>query len=414
MTLHYNNMRVFTLCPFLACVSSMLLAQSPSSIISGRLPAGEPRQRLEYIEVLKTAGQAALSAGDEPEVQFRALAAALTASKTPLPFGLVQEAISANKRSLLNDPVYQSNFVNITSEGTGRAWAPGGKALRADEDIYQACVAILREGDGVIGTGVLVEGELVLTAAHIFQPKSGVAPPDHVWIGSRFPKDFPDLDPGVDRGFKVRIDALMVHEEYGYRQGGGSCDGYKSPLRNDLLLLRIASADRAKVKAVAQFYPQPERFHQSIVNRDKKSVLAVGFGLNTVSQNGGTAPKWSNDRWKRQVSVALGSQDVKKYDMLHHTVIDGTLRYYEMIAAMPLSAGGLNEEANGNTCSGDSGGPVYTIENGTPYLVAIVSRAMECDQDCNEPGGIYTLVGPYISWIRGARESNKWLAFSSE
>ncbi len=408
--------------PFFLLLLCFELSSAKSSLRAETVGVrGRAEERMimnQYIKVLEEAGQLAKTAGDSPEVQFQALAVSLqnNESKSPLPFGLVEGGLPKGELSLLNDHVYQQNFVDIATDATGRAWAPGGKPNRADESMFKACVAIMREGDECFGTGVLVEGELVLTAAHIFKPRSGKAPPSHVWIGSRFPKNFPeeasDKEDDRGRGINVRVDALMIHPDYGHRQGNTSCDGYQSPLRNDLMLLRIAAAERSKIREVAQFIPEHEAFHQSIVTRAKKSVLAVGFGLNTMTQSGNTLPIWSNDRWKRQVSVALGSQDVSMYTMLHHTNENGMLRYYEMIAAMPHSAGGPNEEANGNTCSGDSGGPVYTIEGGTPYLVGIVSRGIKCKQECSEPGGIYTLLGPYIEWIRQAkRSSTAWLVY---
>ena len=52
-----------------------------------------------------------------------------------------------------------------------------------------------------------------------------------------------------------------------------------------------------------------------------------------------------------------------------------------------------------DTCSGDSGGPVYVEVDGTTYLVGIVSRGVENSLTYCGEGGIYTLANFYEDWM---------------
>src|SRR5262249_46498326 len=61
-----------------------------------------------------------------------------------------------------------------------------------------------------------------------------------------------------------------------------------------------------------------------------------------------------------------------------------------------------------DTCSGDSGGPVYLNPvAGTRYLVAATSRASGPDAKCG-PGGIYSLVTPdTVAWLTSDKTHGK-------
>jgi secreted trypsin-like serine protease len=52
-----------------------------------------------------------------------------------------------------------------------------------------------------------------------------------------------------------------------------------------------------------------------------------------------------------------------------------------------------------DTCSGDSGGPVYVEVDGTTYLVGIVSRGVQGSLTYCGEGGIYTLANFYDDWL---------------
>ncbi len=61
-----------------------------------------------------------------------------------------------------------------------------------------------------------------------------------------------------------------------------------------------------------------------------------------------------------------------------------------------MIAGG---EGSPDTCTGDSGGPVYVDIEGTKYLLAAVSRASEAGTPPCGRGGVYTLAGAYDDFL---------------
>lgn len=67
--------------------------------------------------------------------------------------------------------------------------------------------------------------------------------------------------------------------------------------------------------------------------------------------------------------------------------------FAETLVAIPTS------EAEGDSCFGDSGGPVYFTIDGEPTLAAATSRALpDAVAPCGE-GGVYTLLGSYRRWF---------------
>ena len=69
---------------------------------------------------------------------------------------------------------------------------------------------------------------------------------------------------------------------------------------------------------------------------------------------------------------------------------------YQQRTDHELLAGG---EGNPDTCTGDSGGPVYMDIEGTKYLLAAVSRASEAGTPPCGRGGIYTIVSAYDAFL---------------
>lgn len=58
----------------------------------------------------------------------------------------------------------------------------------------------------------------------------------------------------------------------------------------------------------------------------------------------------------------------------------------------------LDQTIGKGSCSGDSGGPAFLVLNGAYYIWGITSRG---DATCKKTG-IYTVVVPYLSWIRNS------------
>jgi secreted trypsin-like serine protease len=77
----------------------------------------------------------------------------------------------------------------------------------------------------------------------------------------------------------------------------------------------------------------------------------------------------------------------------------------------------------GDSCYGDSGGPLYVPTEEGDFLVGLVSRGRsDVERDCGD-GGVYTLLSAYLPWIvataggrfePGATLSDEDLSFLAE
>ena len=61
----------------------------------------------------------------------------------------------------------------------------------------------------------------------------------------------------------------------------------------------------------------------------------------------------------------------------------------------------MDQTGGVGSCSGDSGGPAFLKVNGQELLWGVTSRG---DQTCAQVG-IYTMISPYMSFIKGAEQS---------
>lgn len=121
-------------------------------------------------------------------------------------------------------------------------------------------------------------------------------------------------------------------------------------------------------------------------------VTVAGFGVNEVKS------KRIDPRKYRNLEDAIASGEViceEKECFEIETYGDGVLRVTNApINALYDTEVQLDEKKSG-TCSGDSGGPAYLLQNGIYYLFGVTSRGSAL---CNEVG-VYTNALYYSSWI---------------
>jgi secreted trypsin-like serine protease len=293
--------------------------------------------------------------------------------------------ISAN--SIYKDPEYQVNVTKIAVDGvSGRAFGPEAIPTRKKE--FPECVALGRAGD-YSASGVIIDNDLILTAAHICagDPESV---PDMVWYGTITS----NCDEAPKKGIYLRVTRYFRHQDY---KSNGS---YENPKGNDLMLLEIHPDDRNKIDVTAQMATDEE-----VANFGKDplvAVRAVGFGHCRKDEQG----RLKGFGVRRHVTIPLASRNVSLYDLFQ-------VQQNEQSIVTEFVAASKSELAD--TCKGDSGGPVYIIsgpvDNRSFKLIGITSRATPGFANQCGDGGIYEFLPVYRDWIQKAYQDRaNWMS----
>lgn len=329
----------------------------------------------------------AASEGNTPQEKLQILAEEWrkteSGKENSLPVGLakVEDGDIEPKRppvSIQDDPVFKKNSAEVVDTGiAGRAFGVLAKVSKVKE--FRECVALGRSG-AYCASGVIVQNDLILTAAHIC-PDDPEMVPDLVWVGTVTPNS---ID-APKKGTALRISRYYRHPDY---QHGPS---YAYPLGNDLMLLEIHPDDRA---AITQKAVQLTAEEIAVFDRNPPStVRAVGFGNDRRDYEG----KPIGFGVRRYVSIGMAERNTERYG-LFQTGSDGGMTIMEFAAA--------SKNAMADTCTGDSGGPVYVVtgppENAEFKLIGITSRPTPGGNAICGDGGVYEYFPAYQEWISNA------------
>jgi secreted trypsin-like serine protease len=161
--------------------------------------------------------------------------------------------------------------------------------------------------------------------------------------------------------------------------------------RSDVALLALDRSSRLPVAALA-----PPAEVPALVARGTRLLLA-GFGA-TVSPppaaDGSTPALYASDLLKRAALLGV--------DCPPDLVVDGRRSAFQSCAA-PSPIPGLDNTETGNSCSGDSGAPVFGLSAtlGVLAQVGVVSGGVGPDQCSQTNTTVLTpLTGPVLAWIR--------------
>jgi hypothetical protein len=206
------------------------------------------------------------------------------------------------------------------------------------EGEFPASVALIGANGSLAGSGILLDGEIVLTAGHVLDENPVAVVVGRSLDGARQP-----LRPGFSR----------TPPDF----DGGN-------LKGDLLLLRLATAVNSAV---------PTRASTSEIDQSKE-IIVVGFGFGNQSGPDGTQRK---------------SKPPLK--VLHATCPrrdpSGCYEGKELVT---------DERGFGGVFSRDSGAPAFVDSSAGLKLAAITSRTVDGDH------GIYVRLDVYASWIAAA------------
>ncbi|KAL1916191.1 uncharacterized protein VTP21DRAFT_5808 [Calcarisporiella thermophila] len=195
-------------------------------------------------------------------------------------------------------------------------------------------------------TGSIISDKVVLSAAHCHATSMSI------YYGS------------VDyrSGTRVGVQRAVVHEGYN-----------RNRLKNDIMLLFLESPIRigpnAKPITIAKDPAAPG-----------SKVWAAGYGV-TKDPGGSPSPVLM------KVSQTIGDDTICKRD-------------YNQWEGQKGSQICLKPEANRGVCYGDSGGPLYSANNGTYQLLGATSFGSRTPCASGQTVAYFTRVGYFIDWIR--------------
>lgn len=196
--------------------------------------------------------------------------------------------------------------------------------------------------------GTFVSNAWVLTAGHCVE----YATPDYV--GSYIKTAFPAQEPVEHPCAKWHeIEKIILHPDYD-----------STTVRNDIALLKIKDTI------------QCETFQAPRLEGDVLASSAIALGWGRLSEDGFMAS------YLQGVSLPLVSDDVCD-----------NLWGYTFDRETMICAG----DSNRDTCHGDSGGPLFLVENGMTTLIGVTSFGYTCAHKFLP--GVYTRVQTYSKWI---------------
>lgn len=209
----------------------------------------------------------------------------------------------------------------------------------------------------------LISDRFLLTAAHCLSPQK----PTYARLGVVKLFDNNTVDPPIDVG----IQQYFSHPNYTGR-----------PLKNDIALLQLN-------RTITEDFLRPACLYTNFTDPDAETLLTIAGWGSTDPNDISTSPVLL----KANVTTLLR-------DICNTTLAQNKSgrRSPNELQDSQLCALGRNaqNETTGDTCVGDSGGPLELIGGRRRYIVGVTSSGKLCG---SRWPGIYTRVSRYLDWI---------------
>jgi len=237
--------------------------------------------------------------------------------------------------------------------------------------------------EGTVGCGgTIIDENTIISAAHCYYPLSGTT---IRFIEAGITKDGPDPKKPSENGQIIQVKDVIIHPGYDDSRTIGKFD-------NDIAVLIL------ETPLVFNNNVGPARLPDPSLNLDKvafysDSQLATVSGWGRVRFFRRRQPK---DLMYVSVPIISNEKCIKPHTIYNSSDITPNM----------ICAGGSVFDGGplGDSCSGDSGGPLIIPKSdtdNTAMLVGIVSYGIRCGR--SDSPGVYTRVTEYISWIQSIR-----------
>lgn len=223
-----------------------------------------------------------------------------------------------------------------------------GRLVKDDDIVAASTVALVYDGSKAFCTGTLIDRRFVLTASHCLDKMATGAVQVYFGVAAK-----PDM---MDEKKLIKSESLLMHENYILESVELDRDtGYTEEAVNDIALLELAEEAPKEAVVVPMVKPGKK------IKKDTAIILA-GFGV--------TDPRSDALGELRRVETTYGGELKTKEVEIHR--------------------------GEKNSCSGDSGGPLYVQQDGHLEVLGVLSRG---DEFCVLTG-IYTDVREFSDWIK--------------
>uniref|UniRef100_A0A158P4Q4 Peptidase S1 domain-containing protein n=2 Tax=Tetranychus urticae TaxID=32264 RepID=A0A158P4Q4_TETUR len=230
--------------------------------------------------------------------------------------------------------------------------------------------------------GSLIDERHIITAAHCVVNANG-----KVYSLSNL-----DVFLGLVKAFNVSskpnsVSKVWIHDKYD-----------TSDLSNDLAILTLSKPVKYTQTVAPVCLPNFEN--------GLSTLMVAGWGR--TAANAG----FTNDLLEVEVDYLTKKEcnDLKKdYEMKLDGISDSMKSQVEVESVAETHMCAINKKTKGDSCSGDSGGPLmYQGDNGRYYLMGIVSGSWADCGEVEEIAGLYTRTFIYKNFIKSIATNACW------